>query len=366
MIAARILADIFELAAIERPGWEKRVTALSGPVNVGPFAGRDSRDLQIIDPVLTQIARQYRPHGYIYNQVCPTISVETLSGQYPVYDKAYWFSNDVDNRLTDREGVGEIDFKWSTETYLCQDYGLAISITPRERQQANSALRLEQSKTQYLMTRMAQAREIRLAAKLKVIAAGTPGALTTSVAATTAFATSTAVEADWKTCKMAVYNLIGITPNVAIIPYAKAYDLATNATLRDIWKYFVNNDSYIRLGADDNGEDIFLPRWFHGTRLVVPKGTLKNTANEGAAVSLSDAWGTSVRFLYVDPQAAWGIPSTCYQFQAPVITGQGTAGSGPLIDRWRQPNPVKDMIRAVECIDERVVAPDTGVELTGV
>lgn len=331
---------------------------------VGPFGARDSRDLQIIDPVLTTIARQYRPHGFVYNQICPSIPVELLSGQYPVFDKTYWFGDDTDNRITDREGVKEIDFNWSTEPYLCQDYGLAVSITPRERQQANSALRLEQSKTQFLMTRMATRRERRLAAILRHT--GNGGKLTSTGAATAAFATSTAVEADWKTAKLAVYNLTGITPNVAVIPYQKAYDLATNATLRDIWKYFVNNDNYIRIGADSDGEDIFLPRWFHGTRLVIPKGTLVNTAREGAAFSASDVWGTSVRFLYVDPQAAWGIPSTVYQFQAPVVTGQGTAGSGPLIDRWRQPNPVKDMIRATECIDERVAAPETGYELTGV
>jgi hypothetical protein len=157
-----------------------------------------------------------------------------------------------------------------------------------------------------------------------------------------------------------------MSPNVAVIPYEKAYDMATNATLRDIFKYIVNSSNFIQLGADNNGEDIFLPRWFQGTRLIVPKGTLVNTAKEGAATSMEDVWGTSVRFLYVDPQAAWGVPSTVYQFQAPVVTGQGRAGSGPLVDRWRQPDPVKDLIRATECVDERVCAAELGYELTGV
>ena len=334
---------------------------------VGPFPGRDARDLQIIDPVLTQVARQFRPHGYVYNAVCPTIPVAALSGQYPVYDSAYFFGDEVDNQLTDREETPEIEFAWSTDQYLCRDYGLKISITPRERQQAaagGQALRLEQSKTQFLMTRMATRRERRLAAKLTKASAGGVGGLTSGAAATTVFASSTVIESDWKTAKLAVYNLTAMTPNCAIIPYAKAYDMATNATLRDIFKYLVNSGAFITLGADDNGEDIFLPRFFQGTRLLVPKGTLYNTAREGATKSLSDVWGASVRFLYVDPQAAWGIPSTIYQFQAPVLTGQGTAGSGPLVDRWRQPDPVKDLIRATECIDEKVCAPDLGYEMT--
>jgi hypothetical protein len=335
---------------------------MPGAPPVGPFPGRDARDLQIIDPVLTQIARQFRPHGFAYNEICPTIPVETLSGQYPVYDKAYFFGDDVDNRITDREETPEIEFSWSTEPYLCLDYGLKVSITPRERAQANGALRLEQSKTQFLMTRMALKKERRLAEKLKKAT----GKLKLGGAATTAFTTSTAIEADWKKAKLAVFNETGLTPNVAVVPYEKAYDMATNATLREIFKYFVNNEKFIQIGADSNNEDIFLPRWFQGTRLIVPKGTLVNTAREGAAATLEDVWGSSVRFLYVDPQAAWGVPSTIYQFQAPVVTGQGRAGSGPLVDRWRQPDPVKDLIRATECVDERICASELGYELTGV
>lgn len=335
---------------------------------VGPYSGRDSRDLQIVDPVLTTIARQFRPQGFVYNVLFPTVQVAALSGQYPVWDSAYWFADDVDNQISDREETPEIEFSWSTEPYLCRDYGLKISITPRERQQAaagGQALRMEQSKTQFLMTRMATRRERRAAAKLVKVSAGGLGGLTSGGAATTAFATSTAIETDWKTAKIAVYNITGMTPNIAVIPYQKAYDMATNATLRDIFKYLVNSGAFITLGADENGEDIFLPRFFQGCRLVIPKGTLVNTAHEGAAATKVDVWGSSARFLYVDPQAAWGIPSVAYQFQAPVVTGQGTAGSGPLIDRWRQPDPVKDLIRATECIDEHVCAGDLGYEMTG-
>ncbi len=249
-----------------------------------------------------------------------------LSGQYPVWDSSYWFSDDVNNEITDREETPVIEFKWSTEPYLCQDYGLKVSITPRERQQASAggaALRMEQSKTQFLMTRMATRRERRAAAKLSKVAAGTAGGLTSGGAATTAFATSLVIESDWKTAKTTVYNLTGMTPNVAVIPYLKAYDMATNPTLRDIFKYLVNSGAFITLGADENGEDIFLPRFFQGCRLVIPKGALVNTAREGAAQTISEVWGSSARFVYVDPQAAWGIPSVAYQFQAPVVTGQG-------------------------------------------
>lgn len=323
--------------------------------------GKAPRDLQIVDSVLTQVARQFKPSGYIYNDVCPTVDVATISGQYPTFDERYFFSNADSNKMSDRAETPELEFNWSTDSYLTEDYGFKISITPRERQQAAQGLRLEASKVNLLMTQMANQREKRLAALLKKTTNG--GALTSGAAATTAFATSTAIEADIKTAKLAIYNLTGIVPNTMIVPYAKAYDMATNTTLRDIFKYQVNEaaSAFFTLG---NNEELLLPKTFHGLRVLVPKGSLAQTGHEGAAKSLTDVWGTSVRILYVDPNAAWGIPSTVYQFQHPVLTNDSTAGSGPVVDRWSENDPRRDVIRAVECVDEKVCAPDLGYEIT--
>lgn len=340
--------------------------------------GKAAQQLQIVDIVLTQIARQFAPGGFVYGEVCPTIPVEVLSGQYPTYDERYFFAADGDNQLSDRAETPEIEFSWSTDSFLCKDYGLKVSITPRERQQTSqsspgAALRLEASKVRFLMKQMALRREIRLAAKLRKTTNG--GKLTGGAAATAAFATSTAIEADWKSSLTAVYNLTGMTPNTAIVPYLKAYDMATNPTLRDIFKYITNTQAFITLGQDGDGEDILLPKVFHGTRIIVPKGSLKQSGHEGAAKSLSEVWGTSVIFLYVDPNAAWGIPSTVYQFQHPVLSSDGRAAipagdedgeSGPVVDRWMENDPRRDLIRAMESVDEKVCAPDLGFELTGV
>lgn len=327
---------------------------------------RSTVELQIVDEVLTQIARRFTPRGYVYSAICPSIPVNLLSGRYPTFDETYWFANEQSNKIADRGETPEISFTWSTDSYLCEDYGFKVSITPREQQQAHPALRIEQNTIQFLMTQMANQAEKRLAALLRTTANG--GQLNNGGAATAAFASSTAIEADWKTSKTAVYNKTGYTPNVAVVPYLKAYDMATNATLRDIFKYYVNSENFISLGADDNGEDIFLPRVFQGTRLVIPKGQLAQTGHEGSAQNLSEVWGSSVRFLYVDPNAGWGVPSTVYQFQHPVLTNGGraaTSGLGAVVDRWMEMDPRKDYIRATECVAEKVAAPDLGYELTG-
>lgn len=327
----------------------------------------DARGLQLFDPVLSNVARQYKPFGHVYNDVTMAVPVSTVSGQYPIFDERYFYGDDVDNKLADRAETPEIDLFWSTDTYLCEDYGLKVSITPRERQQANSPAglsRLEESKVQLLVTRCSTRRERRLAAVLKKTTNG--GQLNLGGAATTAFATSTAIEADWKTAKMAVFNATGLTPNVAILPYATAYDMATNATLRDLFKYIVNTGDFIKLGAGPDGEDMFLPRVFHGTRLIIPKGTMYHTGNPKATLNLADVWAGSVRFLYKPETEAWGTPSTVYSFWHAPLTVQGDGANGPVIDRWHENDPVKDLIRQTECVAEKVVAPNTGFELTGV
>jgi len=325
--------------------------------------GKASRDLQIVDAVLTEVARQFKPQGFVYNEVCPTINVATISGQYPVYDERYFFSNADNNIMSDRAETPELEFSWSTDSYLCADYGFKVSITPREEQQAHEALRLRASKVQYLMTMMAAQREKRLAAVLKKTT--NSGQLTGGAAAGTAWATSSTIESDIKTAKLAVYNLTGQEPNTMILPYAKAYDMATNATLRDIFKYQVNEaaNAFFQLGSN---EGVLLPRVFHGLRILIPKGALAQTGHEGAAKSLTDVWGTSARILYVEPNAGWGIPSTVYQFQHPVLSGGASAGAGAVVDRWHENDPVRDLIRAQECVTEKVCAPDLGYELSSI
>ncbi len=58
---------------------------------------KSPRELQIVDQVLTQIARQYRPTGFVYSQLAPTIQVDAESGRYPTYTKESFFGDASDS-----------------------------------------------------------------------------------------------------------------------------------------------------------------------------------------------------------------------------------------------------------------------------
>jgi hypothetical protein len=308
---------------------------------------RNARDLQVVDAVLTNVARAYKPHGFIYDTVFPSIPVTLDSGLYPIFDG--FFDDDVDNKVQDRAETPEIDFTWSTDTYLCEDYRLKASITAKEERNAHSALKLRQNKLDAVLMRMAIRRERRAATLLRKTDV-TGGALNLGATPSTNWDQDAAtIEADVATGKLAVYNATGMVPNTIVIPYAVAVAMSYQQDIRDILKYTVNGQDIIRLG------EAVLPATIWGLRVIIPMGAMRNTANEGAAKSLTDIWGDHVRILYVaESGGGWGIPSVAYSFKA----------QPEVVDRWRSNDPPVEYVRAWECLDEKVCAPDAGYVLS--
>lgn len=310
------------------------------------------RDLQIVDQVLTQIARQYRPHGFVYDQLAPRIQVEAESGRFPTYTLESFFGDDSDTteattKVSDRAVTPEISFEWSTDTYYCEDYRLKFSITDKERRQAHAALKLEQSKLSGLLDRMALRREVRLANLLKTTGSG--GAITggTSAPSVNWDQDTATIEADIKTGALAVRGKIGLMTNTLVIDLEVAYAVALQADIREIIKYTVPGDRILLEGGG------ILPGQLHRHKLVIPE-VMRNTAKKGGSTSLSKIWGDDARLLYVAPNAGWGIPSVSYSFSV----------FPEVVDRWRDNDPPVEYVRAWEDVDEKVTAPDAGYTLT--
>lgn len=309
--------------------------------------------LQVYDPVLSNLARMYRPVGFIADQLVADIPVSTLSGQYPVFTEDFWFQNDVDTLIVDRAPSKEVDFEWSTDTYLCEEHGLKVSITELERQQAISQLRLERNKTEFLAHRMRLAKEIRVAALLNTQDNG--GGLDNTMDNTPSVnwdqATAT-IEDDIKGGVLAVYDAIGLAPNTIVIPYKVAYAMAVQEDIRAILANQMSgsNPSFLELGSR------VLPGVIHGMKVIVPMGAQKNPNREGGATSRSEIWSDDVRLLYVDQNAEWGIPSVAYRF----------VHTRPRVTRWSIVDPDVDYVRQMERFDEKIVADKAGYVLHSV
>lgn len=306
------------------------------------------RALQVYDPVLTNLARRYKSHGFIADQLVPDVPVATLTGQYPVFTKAYWFQNDVDNLVADRAPAREVDFEWGTESYYCREYALKVSITDLEKSQAIAALHLEQNKTEFLTLRMQLAHEIRVANLLRKTT--NSGSLNLGATPGTNWDTSVAIETDIQTGVNAIYDATGMLPNVIVIPFKVAYAMALNATFSAKLRYDATGKArdFIEVGEQ------VLPSVIHGMQVVIPMGAQVDTSREGGTSSISEIWGDHVRMLYVDGSAQWGMPTVAQVFRH----------TAKRVTRWSQTDPDVDYIRELERYDLKCVAPDVGYELT--
>ena len=357
---------------------------LSGQVNY-------SGGLQLVDEVLSTLAKQFVPKGYLYDSIVANMPVNYNIGRYPVFDPSTFFSDGGNLQVADDAPTPIIDFNWSHDVYQCYDYRLQTRITRKESVQANPALRLEYSKTRGLLTVFATNRERRLAQKLRAQANGgqiTNAAITPSVKWDAGTSASPAtIQQDIQNAALTAMKAVGKRPNTLVMDYEVALAISNDYTVKQQLQYRIGPEmlSYQladSLGGNGAGGGV-LPAKLFGFNVLVADGTMYNTARPGQSNSLAGVWGQSVRLVYIDPAAQWGEPATAYAFRGRVTDGPtqapdmvmptgdggqepGPAGEWAIVDRWWDYDPPGEHIRAWQCIDERIVAPELGVEIQSV
>jgi hypothetical protein len=358
-----------------------------------PYAGLSGQvtygsGLQLVDIVLSNLAKQFRPDGFIYDRLVAPMTVDKKFGRYPVFDPSTFFATGGALEVADDAPTPIIDFNWSHDIYACQPRRLATRITREEALQAHAALRLDYSKTIGLLTVFANNRENRLATRLRAQSNGgqfTNAVITPSVKWDAGTSGSPAtIQQDIQNGVLTTLQAVGRRPNTLVIDYEVALAIANDFTIKQQLQYRIGPEMLSQQLADSfAGGGGVLPAKLFGLDVVVADGTLQNQNRPGEPMSLVGTWGQSARLIYRDPNAQWGIPSTVYSFRAPVVEGQhqppasimptGDGGVQPnpsggwaVVDRWWDYDPPAETIRAWESVDERVVAPELGVELGSV
>lgn len=320
---------------------------------------RDPAGLQVIDPILTNIALRYLPQGFIYDQIVPKMSVGKNAGQYPIWTLDDLLRDDVESKVDASAETPEIDFSFSMETYLLQNYRLKVSITPEDREQAAVELRMEETKLKGLLGRMALRRERRVAKLLRKTTAG--GGLTFGGGVSHKWGEKEAtIELDVKAARKKVYDETGQHADTMLINWDTAYAISLDPAIREIIKYTVDGNMIISKG------EAILPKNLFGLNVVIADGTKFNTARKGAARSLSNIWEDNVVLLKRAQDEEWGEPSTLYGLYGQVAaTNEGRttrttdSGSGAfVVDKWATADPPVDYVRAWEKVQEKLVAPD--------
>lgn len=348
-----------------------------------PLAGGPDA-LQQLNPILTKLALLYRPHGFAYEKIVNNFPVRWKSGQYPEFDMSDFYASQDGRPIPDDASTPIIDFKTRMALYHALPYRKRVRITREEQNNAHPALRLKESKITGLLDVFAGEREVRLAKKLRHTANG--GQLTGGHFEPTVKwdkgtkASEATIQADITKAKQESYKKTGKMPNTLVLTELVAEAIALDFTLKDQLKFTLG----MRQIAEGPG---ILPEKLFGLNVIVIGGAQTNTAAPGEATNLEEIWGKSVRVLYIDSSETWGNPSVAYGFRAPVLSPEGEGGfqqstavtaPGPsasepngsnsfvVVDQWAEPDPPANNYRVWECVDERIVAPELGVEIENV
>lgn len=251
------------------------------------------KDLHI-DAALTNLSISYAPSGFIADMIAPITTVSKESDKYYVWDRADSFRS-FDDKRAPGAVAKTIDFALSTDSYYAEEFALRTRILWREMENADVALKLEQSKTKKLKDALLIGREKRVATLLLATASYASG-LSTTYSGTSqwnngSYAGDAIKEID--AAKEAVRLACGMMPNTIIIPAAVVPVLTNLSSFRDHYKYTAN---------DLSGTG--LPAVLRGLRVLVP-GVQNTTSNEGASsAAVGDVWGKNIVVAYVDPTDA--------------------------------------------------------------
>jgi hypothetical protein len=317
--------------------------------------------------LLSNLAARYMPleEGFIAEDICPRLPVVHETDNYVVWDQGPFYRSDVSDLTADRAAPREVDFSYSTSSYSALRRELAWTISDRERKNADSQLRLEETKQIGTLRNLQTLREMRMAALLKIntsttvingepIVGGIDSTMTAAASPQLDAATTT-----WKdfvgqltTGAQKMRQSVGVRPNTLVIPAAVAEGMNKSIIFSS-----AGGPLNTYTGSPESNAYFqqfpLLPSRILGMRVLVP-GNIKNTAKEGQTASYSDIWGKDVLLAYVTPGPALDSPSLAYTFT-----------SEPRLTRsWRDDVRRLDGFAVGETIAEKVVAPFAGYTLT--
>lgn len=305
------------------------------------------RDIHV-DAALTNFAIGYHPGNFVAERVAPPVKVNNESDKYYIWDRqsAFQVGPDADGKRSLRADKSEsrmIDFGLSTATYQAEEYAYKILVSDREKKNADSVLKLRDSKRRRLQDLLMLEQELRIATLLTTAAnwdsshTSDPGNWGTG---------TPTIEKNIDDAKIVVRRAIGFEPNTIIIPDAVAKAVKRDSTVRDLIKY-THSDLLV------NGD---LPPRLWNLDVIIPGSSYTSAAEGASSVTYSDVWGEHVVLLYVDPAPVIDSPTAVKVFRS----------EDWQVNTWRESKLKSEAIEVSVVQDEVLTSNISGYLLTDV
>ena len=259
-----------------------------------------------VDRHLTNVALNYRPSGFIADQIAPIVPVMKRSDSFINYTQADMFRRESALRA-DGDRAKIVKFGASSDFYNVKNYALAFQMTLEDEVNRDPEYRMltEENRVRFLMDKHSIDWETRVASLALV---------TTNVGSTVTVASAwtDAVNAVPVSNVMTVMNNLFLGTGYAANRMLFGYRAWNNFIQANQVRNSVMNPNVSGGGSLPMADAV--ARFFGVDRVLVGAAT-RNTADEAQAQTLSDIWGDNVLIYYAPPAPSVEFPSWMYSFR---------------------------------------------------
>lgn len=309
---------------------------------------------------------------FVADRVFPMVPVSKRSDSYYVYDREYWFSNEMKKRAPGTESAGS-GFDLTQATYSCDVYALHKDIDDQIRANEDVPLSSDRDATEWLMQKAMIKKEVDFASTYMTGGIWTFEADGVASGETAAASfdpenasnndkrhwsdpASTPIE-DVRQAKTFVKQRTGLTPNTFTLGQHTIDALMDHPDIIDRIKYGQTP------GAPAMADTQILAKLFAVNEVLV-SGAVQNTANEGATEANSFIVGKHALLSYKPARPAILTPSAGYVFG---WTGYLGGGVGAFqIKKMRLEWLNSDRIEGEMAYDQKLVSADLGYFFDGI
>ena len=252
-----------------------------------------------IDVAISNIVLDYRPHGFIADQISPIVPVVRQSDRFFIIAQADRFRETPDYRSPGTE-PNLISFDVSSDGYYCDNYALGTYLTREELANADAALDNRKLRSQ-LVTDILMINNERRVANL-VTSTSNVGCNTSTGSA---WGTANADPyKDGQEDMQAVEDGTGYKPNLVVFG-------------KTSWRKWRESEKIQTMLFPHGGgvPTIEQAKLLLEVDKILIGGAYYNSAAQGATMSLSKVWDDMVLYAYVAPKPSKEVPSFMYSFR---------------------------------------------------
>ena len=309
---------------------------------------------------------------FVAGKVFPMVPVSKRSDSYYLYDREYWFSNEMKKRAPGAESAGG-GYDISTATYSCDVFALHKDIADQIRANEDVPLSSDRDATEWLTLKAMIKKEVDFASTYMTGGVWTFEADGVATGETSAASfdpenasnndkrhwsdpASTPIE-DIRQAKTYVKQRTGFVPNTLTLGQHTVDALMDHPDIIDRIKYGQTAGAPAMAGKDA------LAKLFEVQNLYV-SGAVQNTANEGATEANSFIVGKHALLSYAPARPGILTPSAGYTFGWTGYLG-GAVGAFQ-ISKFRMEHLKSDRIEGETAYDQKLVSADLGYFFDGI